>query len=83
VTRNRHVKTLERRLNFLRARLAVVEARPGWRGVDFDKGEVASLEFALAVIADAEAIGLDSLGRLTIEERQQLRAFLEGREAAA
>jgi hypothetical protein len=83
VTRRQHVKTLERRLNFLRGRAGIAAARPGWRGLDFDKGEIASLEFALAVMEDAEAIGLPKLGKLTVEERQQLRAFLEGREAAA
>lgn len=83
MTRTRHIKTLTRRLDFLRARLAVVEGRPEWRGVEFIRAEIASLEFALGALEDAEKIGLERLGRLSVEDRRRLRALLEEAGEAA
>jgi hypothetical protein len=83
VTRREAIRTLERRLNYLRAQLATIEQRPNWRGVDFIRAEVSALEFALGALEDAEAVGLIDLGRLSVEERAALRAFLESRGEAA
>jgi hypothetical protein len=83
VTRGRAIQTLERRLNYLRANVAVAESRDGWRGLDYSKAEASALELALAAFEDAAAIGLPELGRLTVAERQELRRLLEARERAA
>lgn len=85
MTSRRAIKTLERRRDYLRARVAVKRSRSGGSDEDsgYDLAEIAALELALAAFEDAERIGLPRLGRLTVLERQRLRAVLEAKSRAA
>lgn len=82
--RERHERTLRRRRDFLLAQVAVDEGRnPNYRA-HYDRAEIAALSHALAVMEDADRIGLgDALGQLSIEDRQRIQATLAGGEAAA
>lgn len=81
MTRTRVIETLTRRLNYCRAQLATMPE--SWGGRAFVAAEVSALEYALGVMEDASAIGLEELGRLTLEDRQRLKRLLEGEERAA
>lgn len=85
MTRGRVIRTLSRRRDYLTARVATKRDREGGTDVDsaYDLAEIAALETALAVMEDASAIGLERLGRLTVEDRQRLRRLLEGASEAA
>jgi hypothetical protein len=71
MTRNRAVETLDRRYRYLSRQIDRREAAD--LPVDWARGERAAIGYALAVIRDAEAIGLHRLGQLTHAERDVLR----------
>jgi hypothetical protein len=77
----RHIRRLERRRDYLIAQIAVWEGR-GQRH-DYARSEKAALDWALGAIEDANAIGLERIGELTLAEREELRAAIAGCHAAA
>lgn len=81
MTRNRAVETLERRGRYLRRQIESREQ--GELPAEWARGELAALEYALAVIRDAEAVGLHRLGRLTSAERDAVRRRVAQAAAAS
>jgi len=71
----RHRRVLERRRLYLESQIAIRlgDNEP----CSWEQAEVAALSHALAVLEDADAIGLTRLGRLTVAERDRLRRLLE------
>lgn len=76
--RDRHVRKLMRRRDYLIAQVAVAESRGQDTGpIHHVRAEHAALEFALAALEDAEAIGLPQLGSLSLAERAHLKSVVE------
>lgn len=77
----RHVATLEKRRRYLQdqVRIRTREGLPA----DFARAEQAAITHALAVMEDAETIGLPHLGRLDGYERKAIRTALAQAVTAA